>query len=116
MSEFIPLWWRVEKQISCSNAINSSLSNLVKRKEISKPGARAVMVGLVQMQCTARPERNLKKALALIDRAAKAGGTDPGSDHRGAGPRGAPAPDHINRIDLRTSDGRYLSQHRGRVR
>lgn len=42
-------------------------------KELSTTGARVVTVGLIQMQCTARPEQNMKRALTLIDRAATSG-------------------------------------------
>jgi N-carbamoylputrescine amidase len=59
-----------EKQISCSNARNSSW---FWRIFYMATRPHTVTIGLIQMRCTSEPQANLRKGLALIEKAAGRG-------------------------------------------
>jgi N-carbamoylputrescine amidase len=59
-----------EKQISCSNARNSSWFGRIFHMPAK---AHIVTVGLIQMRCTSEPQANLRKGLALVGKAARRG-------------------------------------------
>jgi len=59
-----------EKQISCSNARNSSWFRRIFHMATN---ANIVTIGLIQMRCTSQPQANLRKGLAFIEKAARRG-------------------------------------------